>query len=60
MVSHRLGDADWIDGDFSAADLLMVTVLRRAEDSGLFEPFPNLPAYIARGTAALPALCTAT
>src|SRR5690606_31666482 len=28
-LSSRLGDADWLDGAFSAGDLLMVTVLRR-------------------------------
>jgi glutathione S-transferase len=50
-LSRRLGDADWLDGAFSAADLLMVTVLRRAEGTGLLEEFPNLPAYIARGEA---------
>ena len=50
-LSRRLGDADWLDGAFSAADLLMVTVLRRAEGTGLLERFPNLPAYIARGEA---------
>jgi glutathione S-transferase len=51
QLSQRLGDADWLDAGFSAADLLLVTVLRRAEDTGLLDPFPNLPAYIARGTA---------
>lgn len=51
QLSQRLADADWIDGDFSAADLLLVTVLRRVEDTGLLGIFPNLPAYIARGTA---------
>ena len=50
-LSARLGDAEWLDGAFSAADLLMVTVLRRLEDSGLLEEYPNLPAYIARGQA---------
>jgi glutathione S-transferase len=50
-LSSHLGDADWLDGEFSAGDLLMVTVLRRAETSGLLEEFPNLPAYVARGEA---------
>ncbi|TAJ84623.1 glutathione S-transferase family protein [Reyranella sp.] len=49
QLSRRLGDADWLDGDFSAGDLLMVTVLRRLESSGLLDGTPNLPAYIARG-----------
>ena len=48
-LSSRLGDADWLDDAFSAGDLLMVTVLRRLEGSGLLETYPNLSAYIARG-----------
>ena len=51
QLSSRLGDADWLDGEFSAGDLMMVTVLRRLEGSGLLEEYPNLPAYIARGEA---------
>jgi glutathione S-transferase len=50
-LSIRLGDADWLDGEFSAADLLMVTVLRRLTGSGLLEERRNLPAYIARAEA---------
>ena len=50
-LSGRLGNADWIDGAFSAADLLMVTVLRRLERSGILEEYPNLSAYVARGKA---------
>lgn len=50
-LSFRLGDADWLDGAFSAGDLLMVTVLRRLEGSGLLNDYPNLSAYIARGQA---------
>lgn len=50
-LSDRLGDADWLDGHFSAGDLLMVTVLRRLEGSPLLDAFPNLVAYIARGQA---------
>ena len=49
-LSKRLGDADWLDGAFSAGDLLMVTVLRRLNGSAL-EEFPNLCAYVARGEA---------
>jgi len=48
-LSARLGDADWLDGDFSAGDLLMVTVLRRLESSGFLKEYPNLLAYVARG-----------
>ncbi|MEW9617853.1 glutathione S-transferase family protein [Shinella sp. S4-D37] len=50
-LSRRLGDADWLDGAFSAGDLLMVTVLRRLEGSDLLGDYPNLSAYIARGKA---------
>ena len=51
QLSSRLGDADWLDGAFSAGDLLMVTVLRRLSGSGLLDGYPNLCAYIARGEA---------
>ena len=51
QLSTRLGEADWLDGAFSAGDLLMVTVLRRLERSGLLEAYPNLCAYVARGEA---------
>ncbi|MET0251918.1 MAG: glutathione S-transferase family protein [Novosphingobium sp.] len=50
-LSRRLGDGDWLDGPFSAADLLMVTVLRRLDGSGIVEAYPNLAAYVARGEA---------
>lgn len=50
-LSARLGDAPWLDGAFSAGDLLMVTVLRRLDGSGLLEAYPNLVAYVARGEA---------
>ncbi len=51
QLSAWLGDRDWLDGAFSAGDLMMVTVLRRAESSGLVAEFPNLAAYVARGEA---------
>ena len=47
-LSNWLGDREWLEGDFSAGDLLMVTVLRRLTGSGLLELYPNLPPYIAR------------
>jgi glutathione S-transferase len=50
-LSRRLGDGDWLDGEFSAGDLLMVTVLRRLGTSGLLEEYPKLAAYVARGEA---------
>jgi glutathione S-transferase len=51
QLAKRLGDADWLDGEFSAGDLLMVNVLRRLSGSGILEEFPNLAAYVARGEA---------
>lgn len=48
-LSRRLGDADWLDGTFSAGDLMMVMVLRRLEGMGILEEYPNLSAYVARG-----------
>ena len=50
-LSSRLGDADWLDGAFSAGDLLMVTVLRRLSGSEILDAYPNLSAYVARGEA---------
>jgi glutathione S-transferase len=50
-LSSRLGDANWLDDVFSAGDLLMVTVLRRLNGSGMLERYPNLSAYVARGEA---------
>jgi glutathione S-transferase len=47
----RLGDREWLDGAFSAGDLLMVQVLRRLGGSGLLNDYPNLVAYVARGEA---------
>jgi glutathione S-transferase len=51
QLSLRLGDADWLDGAFSAGDLLMVSVLRRLNASGMLQEYPNLSAYVARGEA---------
>jgi glutathione S-transferase len=50
-LSEHLGNADWLDGAFSAGDLLMVTVLRRLSGSGMLEKYSNLSAYVARGEA---------
>ena len=50
-LALRLGDDDWLEGDFGVGDLMMVTVLRRLEGSGLLEGFPSLVAYVARATA---------
>ena len=50
-LSRHLGDADWLDGAFSAGDLLMVSVLLRLKGSNLLQAFPNIAAYLARGEA---------
>jgi glutathione S-transferase len=50
-LAARLGDAEWLDGAFSAGDLLMVSVLLRLGASGLLDEFPTLAAYVARGEA---------
>jgi glutathione S-transferase len=50
-LSRRLGDADWLDGGFGAGDLMMVAVLLRLKASGMFDEYPNLVAYVARGEA---------
>src|SRR5204862_1129882 len=51
QLSVRLGDADWLDGAFSAGDLMMVSVLLRLRASGILDEYPNLAAYVARGEA---------
>ena len=51
QLSDRLGDADWLDGGFSAGDLMMVSVLLRLRPSGILNGFPKLSGYVARGEA---------
>jgi glutathione S-transferase len=48
-LSNRLGEADWLEGEFSAGDLMMVSVLLRTRPSGILDEFPNLAAYVSRG-----------
>lgn len=50
-LSDRLSSSEWLDGAFSAGDLLMVSVLLRLKPSGILNEFPNLAAYVARGEA---------
>jgi len=50
-LSDRLGDADWLDGAFSAGDLMMVHALLRLKPSGMLDEYPSLAAYAARGEA---------
>jgi glutathione S-transferase len=51
QLSARLGDAEWLDGAFSAGDLMMVSVLFRLRSSGILDEYPNLAAYLARSEA---------
>lgn len=51
QLAARLGDAEWLDGAFSVADLIMVSVLLRTRPSGILDEFPSLAAYVARGEA---------
>jgi glutathione S-transferase len=51
QLSSRLGNNDWLDGEFSAGDLMMVHVLRRLQGTGLLEKYPTISAYVARGEA---------
>lgn len=51
QLAASMGDSEWLDGAFSAADIIMVHVLRRLEGSGLLEEYPTLVAYIARAEA---------
>jgi glutathione S-transferase len=51
QLSRRLGRSEWLDGAFSAGDLLMVMVLRRLDGTEEVDKFRNLSAYVARGEA---------
>jgi glutathione S-transferase len=51
QLSARLGSADWLEGEFTAGDLMMVSVLLRLRASGILDEFQNLAAYVARGEA---------
>jgi glutathione S-transferase len=51
QLADRLGDADWLDGEFTAGDIVMINVLRRPTARNMLDEFPTLPAYVARGEA---------
>lgn len=51
FLSRALDSAAWLSAEFSIADVLMVTVLRRLNGSSLLNDYPNLAAYVARGEA---------
>jgi len=50
-LTTRLGEAEWLDGAFSAGDLMMISVLLRLKPSGMLDEYPKLSAYVARGEA---------
>ncbi len=50
-LTTQLGDAEWLDGAFSAGDLMMVHVLQRLKSSGIMAEFPTVAAYVARAEA---------
>ena len=50
-LSDRLGHSEWLDGEFSAGDLLMICVLRQLGKSDILASYPNLAGYVARGEA---------
>lgn len=51
QLSARLGDTEWLDGEFTAGDLMMIGVVRRLSSSKILDDFPNIKAYVARGEA---------
>lgn len=50
-LAAYLGENEWLDGGFSAGDLMMAHTLQRLKPSGLLNEYPNLAAYIARAEA---------
>jgi glutathione S-transferase len=51
QLSARMGDDEWLGGAFSAADIIMVHVLRRLEGTTILQEYPNLAAYVERAEA---------
>ena len=47
-LSGRLADTEWLDGGFTAGDLMMVTTLRRPAARNLLGDYRNLADYVAR------------
>lgn len=50
-LADWLGEKEWLEGEFTAGDLMMVIVLRRLERSGLLAEYPSLQAYVVRAEA---------
>lgn len=48
QLSERLGDRDYLEGRFTAGDLMMTTVLRNLRHCDMVAREPRLAAYLAR------------
>jgi glutathione S-transferase len=51
QLAKVLDGKDWLEGRFTAGDLMMVTVLRMLKGTGLLEKEPAIKAYVERGEA---------
>ncbi|HEX7663688.1 MAG TPA: glutathione S-transferase family protein, partial [Polyangiaceae bacterium] len=51
QLSARLGESEWLEGEFTAGDLMMISVILRLKPSGVLNEWANLAAYVARGEA---------
>jgi glutathione S-transferase len=47
-LSARLGGREYLEGEFTAGDLMMACVLHSLSGTGMLDPYPNLVAYLAR------------
>ena len=50
-VATSLADRDYLEGEFTAGDLLMISVLRFLRHTSIVKENPVLAAYVARGEA---------
>ena len=50
-LSRWLAGREWLEEEFGAGDVVMVTVLRRLGGSGLLEEQPTVATYVERGEA---------
>ncbi len=50
-LSASLGSKTWLEGEFSAGDLLMASVLLRVRGGGLLESYPKLVRYVLNAEA---------
>ena len=51
QLAKVLDGKDWLEGRFTAGDLMMVTVLRMLHTTDLLDREPAIKAYVARGEA---------